>query len=102
MSSLIALAIALPRMRLSVSPIPIGLTPGHLSRATRRQATNADRLCGSTKLVEIRLAVAAIASHRSVDVDLKDVHNRFHAAASSPDGPAEPSVLRAVLRIRCP
>ena len=103
MSTLIALTIALPMMRLGVSPIPIGLTPGHLSRATRRrQATNADRLRGSTKQVHRRLAVTAIASHKSVDVDLNDVHMHFHAAAFSPEGPAEPSVLRAVLRIKCP
>ena len=63
MSTLIALTIALPMMRLRVSPIPIGLTPGHLSRATRRQATNADRLWGSTKQVHRHLAVTAIASH---------------------------------------
>ena len=97
-----AAAIALPMIRLAVSPTPMGLTPGHLSRAMSRQATKADSPPGSTKHEQIRLAVEARESHRSTDADLNDVHMRFQAAASSPEGPAEPFVLKAVLRISCP
>ena len=48
MSSLIAVEIALPMIRRTVSPIPIGRTPGHLSRAMRWQATKEDSPSGST------------------------------------------------------
>ena len=41
-------------------------------------------------------------SHRSANADLNDVHMRFQAAASSPEGPAAPSIPRVVLRISCP
>ena len=102
MSSLMAAAIAFPMMRRAVSPMPIGLTPGHLSRAMSRQATKADSPLGSTKQEQIRLAMEARASHKSVDADLNEVHMRFHAAASSPEGPAAPSILRTVLRISSP
>ena len=43
-----------------------------------------------------------MASHRSPDACLNEVHIRFHAAASSPEGPAAPSILRAVLRMSGP
>ena len=86
-------------MRLAVSPMPIGLTPGHLSRAINRQATNAYRLFGSTKEQQILLAVDAKESQRSLEADWKDVHRRFHAIASRPEGPAAPSVFSTVLRI---
>ena len=102
MSLLMTAAIAFPMIRRTVSPTPIGLTPGHLSKAMSRQATKADSPLGSTKQEQIRLAVEARESHRSADAVLNDVHMRFQAAASSPEGPAEPSVLRAVLRISCP
>jgi hypothetical protein len=51
-----------PMIRLAVSPTPIGLTPGCLSRATRRHATKAERLFGSIKVQQILLAVEARAS----------------------------------------
>ena len=78
-TSLIAVAIALPMIRRTVSPIPIGRTPGHLSRAMRQQA-------------QIRLAVEAKESHKSADAVLKEVRRRVHAAASKPEGPACGSV----------
>ena len=102
MSSLMEAAIALPTIRRDISPTPIGLTPGRLSRAMSRQATKADSPLGSTKEEQIRLVVEARESHRSADADWNDVHMRFQAAASSPEGPAAPSVLRALLRISCP
>ena len=52
--------------------MPIGRMPGHLSNAMSRQATRADSPSGSTKLEHIHLPMAATASHRSTDVDLKD------------------------------
>ena len=54
--------IALLRMRLTTSPIPIGLTPGHLSMAISLQAISGCRGSGSTKLELILLAVLANAS----------------------------------------
>ena len=80
-----AVAIALPMIRRAVSPIPIGRTPGHLSRAISRQEMRADSPLGSTRLVLIRLAVAASASHKSVDAVLKDVQSRLQARASRPE-----------------
>ena len=97
-----ASAVALPMIRRTVSPMPIGLTPGHLSRAMSRQATSAANPLGFKKLEHIRLATEAMASHRSLDACLNEVHMRFHAAASSPEGPATPSILRAVLRMSGP
>ena len=47
------------------------------------------------------LAVEANASQRSAEAVLNDVHMRFQAMASSPEGPAAPSVLRADFRICC-
>ena len=67
MSSQTVVRIAFPIIRLAVSPMPIGLTPGHLSKATSPQATNAERLFGSTKEQQILLVVEAMASQRSVE-----------------------------------
>ena len=80
MSSLMEAAIALPTIRRDISPTPIGLTPGCLSRAMSRQATKADSPLGSTKQEQIRLVVEARESHVSADADLNDVHMRFQAA----------------------
>ena len=66
---------ALPIIRLAVSPTPIGLTPGHLSRAIRRQATRAETPLGSTCWEQSFLAVAASASQSSVEAVLKDEHS---------------------------
>ncbi len=82
--------------------MPIGLTSGHLSKAMSRQATKADSPLWYTKQGQIRLAIEARASHRSVDANFNEVHMRFHAATSIPEGPAAPSVLRTVLRISTP
>ena len=85
--------ISLPTIRQAVSPMPTGLTPGYLSRAMCQQAT---KPLGFTKLEQIHLAIEASASQRSVEVDLNDVHICFQAAESSPEGPAGPSILRAL------
>ena len=88
---------ALQMMRRTTSQTPIGRTPGHLSSAINRQATKAFRPLGSTRVVEMRLAKEASASHRSEEADLKDEHRNFHALQSRPEGPAAPSILRIVL-----
>ena len=93
MPSLMVLTIALQMIRRTVSPIPIGRTLGSLSRAMRRQATNDDRLAGSTKDVQRRFARIASAWHKLVEWDLNDVRIMcFQGFESSPDGPAAPSI----------
>ena len=82
-------------MRLAVSPIPIGRTPGFLSRAIRRHAKKEAMTEGSTRLVQRRLATEASALHKSREADLKEVHNLLQLSASSPDGPAAPVVFKA-------
>ena len=101
-SSFKVVRIALLMIRRAVSPIPMGLTPGHLSSAIRRQAVKAVSPLGSTCDEQIRLATEAMASQRSAEKEEKEEQRRFQAAASRPEGPAAPSVLRAVLRIVCP
>ena len=102
MSSVTVVAMALPMILLTVSPMPMGRTPGHLSKAMSRHATKADRPLGSTRFVLSHLATAARLSHSPVEADLKEVQRRFHDAASKPDGPAVPSILKAVLRMSWP
>ena len=92
MSSVMVIAMALPMISQTVTPMPMGRTPGHLSRATSLQAPKADSPPGCTKQVLSRLATAARVSHNSVESDLNEVQSRFHAAASKPDGPAAPSI----------
>ena len=67
-----------------------------------RQATKATNPLGSTTQEQICLAVEARALRRSVDAELNEVHNCFHAAASSPEGPAAPSMQWTVVRISSP
>ena len=93
---------AFPMILRAVSPIPMGRTPGHLSRAISLHATNADSPLGSTKQVQSRLATDASVLQISVEAVLNEVHSLFHAAVSKPDGPAAPSILRAVLRMSWP
>ena len=70
--------------------MPIGRTPGHLSRATSRLAVRGARPAGSTVDVHICLATIATELHNSVEALLKEVHKRFHHCESTPDGPAPP------------
>ena len=77
MSSVIVVAMALPMMLRTVSPISMGRTPGHLSKAISRHATKADRPLGSTKVVLSRLATAARLSHNPVEADLKEVQRHL-------------------------
>ena len=48
MSYLMTERMALPMILRTVSPIPIGRIPGHLSRAIKRLAVSGATPCGST------------------------------------------------------
>ena len=101
-SSFKVVRIALLMIRRAVSPIPMGLTPGHLLSVIRQQALRAVSPLGSTCDEQIRLATEAMALLRSAEKEEKEEQRCFQAAASRPEGPAAPSVLRAVLQIVCP
>jgi len=49
--------------------MPIGLTPGFLSKAIKRQAKKGERISGDTKEVQIYLANRAIATHSSLEAE---------------------------------
>ena len=89
MSLLVTVRTALAMMRRAVSPMPIGLTPGFLSSAMRRQASRGE-IHGSRKVEQRRLAVRAKEWQRALEAVLKDVHSLLQVYASSPDGPAAP------------
>ena len=95
MSCWVICNIALAMIRHATSPIPIGRTPGFLSRAMRRQAKSGAVVDGSINSVQKRFAVLARDWHNSDETDLKDVHSLLHLRASSPDGPAAPLVWQA-------
>ena len=76
----------------------MGHTPGQLSKAMSWHIPKAVRPVGSTKVVLSSLAKAARLSHNPVEADLKEVQTEaFQAGASKPDGPAAPSIIRAVV-----
>ena len=93
---MMVIAMALPMNLRTVSPMPMGCKPGHLSKAMSLQATNADNLLGSTKQVLSRLVTDARVSHNPVEADLNEVRSHFRATVSRREGPAAPSILRAV------
>ncbi len=74
----------------------------HLSSAVSRQAVNTARPEGSTYVVQICLPSLASTSQRSEEAPRKVVRKRLQPRASMPEGPAAPSVLSAVARIRGP
>lgn len=83
MSSFSTLAMGLLMILLETSPMPIGLTPGHLLVQCNQTTSNkGSKPEGSTIVVQIFFAAAASASHRSFD--------------APPEGPAAPSILRTV------
>ena len=90
---------ALEMILLAVSHTPMGLTPGHLSRAISLQASRAEMPLGSIYVVQSLLVRSAREWQRSCDADLKEVHNLLQQCASKPEGPAEPFVARAEERI---
>ena len=99
-SSLITARTAFAMIRLAVSPMPMGRTPGHLSRAISLQARKGASPRGSRCEMQRRFAKSASAWHRSSEAVLKAVHNLLQAWASNPDGPAAPLTLSEVERIR--
>ena len=96
----VMLKMALSMMRLAVSPIPMGRTPGFLSEAIRWLAICGAVLAGSTNSVQRRFATKAKEWQSSKDGDLKEVHNLLHPSASRPEGPAAPWVCSAVGMIK--
>eukprot|EP00117_Sycon_ciliatum_P004424 scpid76622/ scgid8805/ len=93
---------ALPGIRRRTSPMPIGRTPGFLSKGISRQARYASRDAGSTNVVASRRAQVAIASQSSPEAPPNPVHMRLQVSASTPDGPAAPCVFRATRRTTFP
>ena len=91
MSGFITDSTAFAKIHLAVSPMPIGQTPGFLSRAISRQPRRGDIYLGSTYEVYIHILLASRAKewHSSLDAPLKDVHSLLHPCASVPDGPAD-------------
>ena len=69
----------LSMIRLAVSPMPMGRTPGCLSRAINRRAKKGDTDLGSTYDVQSLLATWARAEQSAVDAPLKAVHSRLHS-----------------------
>ena len=98
MSSLSTLRIALAMILLCTSPMPIGRTPGHLSRGINLHATKALRYAGLIGAVHRCFPTLARAEQRSVDA-LNEQQRLLHAAASKPDMPAAPFAFWAALRI---
>ena len=92
-------SIAFAIILLAVSQMPIGRTPGHLSRAISLQAIRAVRPFGSTNSVLSLLARSARELHRSCEADLKDVQSLLQLCASIPEGPVAPVVQRAAERM---
>ncbi len=97
-SSPIALSTALAMMRLANSLMPIEHTPAFLFNEIKRQATYyANTPSGSTVDVHKHFAMSATALQKLTDAPLKDKQWRRHPYASTPDRPAAPFVLIAVL-----
>ena len=101
-SAFVTAITAMPTIRRTTSQIPIGRTPGFLSKGINRQARKASKPCGSTESVQRRRAHLANAEQRSLECRWKPVQIRRQPAASMPDGPAEPCVLSAAARMDCP
>ena len=92
------IAIAFPVTGRAFPPIPIGCTPGCLSRANNQLATKPEIPFGSAYPVQCLLDVLPSDSQWSEDAVLKEVHICFHAAASRLEGPTAPSIFNIVLR----
>ena len=83
----------------TTSPIPIGRTPGHLSRGIRRQPLYnynmpSGRMDPRRWYIQILRAHAARAEQRSLDFMPKAVQNRLQSIAPAPDGLASFPGLR--------
>ena len=79
-------SMAFAMILLGTSPIPIGLTPGHLSSGMRRHATKALSPSGLTLVVAIRLPTLASTSQKLVEAALNEEHYCLQAYASESRG----------------
>ena len=66
---MIVVAMALPMISQTITPIPMGHTAGQLPKAMSWHIPKAVRPVGSTKVVLSRLATAARLSHNPVEAD---------------------------------
>ena len=89
-SCLMQSTIMRPVMRCITSPIPIGLTPGHLPRATSRQTLYAIKSSGGIMDVASLLAKLVTSLHRFADVCPKAESSLRESSALRPEGPALP------------
>ena len=87
-SCLMQSTIMRPVVRRNTSPIPKGLTPGHLATATSRQPLYAIKFSGGIRDVASLLANLAASLHRFVEVILES--SLRQSSASRPGGPAMP------------
>ena len=89
----------LPAIQCNISSIPIGRSPGFLSRGTKRHTKNGSNDGERLSAVDSFLMTSAMASHKSIEL----VRNCFlikihlHLSACSSDGPAPALVLTAGL-----
>ena len=90
-----------PITLLVTSPIPIGRTPGHLSMATNLLAV-AQWLWINWRGADSPCCIHANAAHSLDDALWNEQYILLHMLASTPDGPAPPSVFRADLRMQSP
>ena len=102
MSSPTTFSIVFAIILLATSPMPIGLTPGFLSRGMRRHATKAVSPSGFTSVAHSLRATAAKALQRSVVGFLKEEQKRRQEYASIPEGPAAPCVWMAACLMLSP
>ena len=94
------------RIHLTTSPIPIGLTPGFLSKEI---SLHAKKACSDTSLPQYLIkhnsfAMSVIALQRSWVLSPNDYEFRMpnHPFSSRFDGPAAPLISRAILYIKAP
>lgn len=80
---------ALSTILRETSPIPMGLTPGHLFRAMRQQTTKADTLLADT-LLSANSTFNAKVLQRSREACWNEQHTRRQAVESNPDRSAAP------------
>ena len=74
----------------------MGLTPGHLSIAIKRQAVMTVSPLASSYDEQILLVMETMASQTSEEKEEKEEQRCFQAAVSRPEGLMVPSALRAV------
>ena len=91
----------LPTIRRSISPMPMGLTPGFLFRAMRRHDKRGYTEAGSTREVHSLRVISAMECARASDSLPKALLQiiRLQRASDMPLGPAPPLVVLAALRM---